>query len=39
MDSNTLLQQNRSVPYWGCWLTPVDVYNGRKTVVCVVCVL
>jgi len=36
MSSKTLLQQNLTVLKWGCQLTHVDLYNGRKTVVFVV---
>jgi len=35
-DSKTLLQQNPPVLNWGCQLTQVVLYNGRKTVVIVV---
>ena len=33
--SKTLHQQNPPVLHWRCWLTQVDLYNGRKTVVVV----
>ena len=34
--SKTWHQQNPSVPNWRWWLTQVDLYNSRKTVVVVV---
>jgi len=34
-DSKTLLQQNPPVLNWGYQMTPVDLYRGCKTVVCV----
>ena len=33
--SKTLHQQNHPVLIWKCWLTQIDLYNGRKTVVVV----
>jgi len=33
--SKTLHKQNPPVLNWRCWLTQVDLYNGRKTVVVV----
>ena len=33
--SKTVHQQNPPVLHWKCWLTEVDLYNGRKTVVVV----
>ena len=34
--SKTLHWQNPPVLHWRCWLTQVDLHNGRKTVVVVV---
>jgi len=39
LPSVRLHQQNPPVLNWRCWLTQVDLYNGRKTVVVVVVVL
>ena len=32
---NLMHQQYPPVLDWKCWLTQVDLYNGHKTVVCV----
>ena len=36
MGSKTVHQQNPPVLYWRCWLTQVDLCNGRRTPVVVV---